>query len=263
MNFKKLLSVLALTSVFALTACKDDSKLKVGVMAGPEHQMAEIAAKVAKDKYKLDVELVSFTDYSQPNAALFRKDLDVNAIQHKPYLDEDMAKGGYKDLVIVGNTFVYPIAGYSKKIKSLAELQDGATVAIPNDPTNQGRSLALLEKQGLIKLKDSNNILSTPLDVVENPKNLKFNAVEGALLPRVLDDVDLAVINNNFAGQIGLSPKDGIFVEDKDSPYVNIIVAREDNKDTQTVKDFVKAYQSEEVYQEAVKHFKDGVVKGW
>lgn len=144
------------------------------------------------------------------------------------------------------------------------ELQDGAKVVVPNDPTNRGRALILLEKQGLIKLKDANNLLSTVLDIVENPKKLNITEVDTSVAARALDDVDLAVVNNTYAGQVGLNAQDdGVFVEDKDSPYVNIIVSRTDNKDSKAVQNFVKSYQTEEVYQEAQKHFKDGVVKGW
>ncbi|MDO4627459.1 MAG: MetQ/NlpA family lipoprotein [Pasteurellaceae bacterium] len=272
MKLKKLFTVVALASVFALTACKEEKKetasapqtLKVGVMSGPEHEVAEIAAKVAKEKYGLDVQFVEFTEYSLPNPAVSKGDLDANAMQHKPYLDKDSQEHGYKNLVIVGNTFVYPLAGYSKTIKNVNELKDGAVVAVPNDPSNLARALILLEKQGLIKLKDPSNLFSTSLDIIENPKHLQIKEVDTSVAARALDDVDLAVVNNTYAGQVGLNTTDnGVFVEDKDSPYVNIIVARDDNKDSEAVKNFVKAYQTDEVYQEAQKHFKDGVVKGW
>ena len=279
MNFKKALSVVALASVFALAACDDKKpettaapaepaktaqKIKVGVMSGPEHQVAEIAAKVAKEKYNLDVEFVEFNDYALPNPAVSKGDLDVNAMQHKPYLDKDSQSNGYNNLVIVGNTFVYPLTGYSKKIKNVSDLKDGAVIAVPNDPSNLARALILLEKQGLIKLKDNTNLFATSLDIVENPKHLQIKEVDTSVAARALDDVDLAVVNKTYSGQVGLNTTEhGVFVEDKDSPYVNIIVARQDNKDSEAVKNFVKAYQTEEVYQEAVKHFKDGVVKGW
>ena len=233
-------------------------------MAGPEHEVAEIAAKVAKEKYNLDVEYVLFNDYALPNTAVSKGDLDANAMQHKPYLDKDSQAKGLNNLVIVGNTFVYPLAGYSKKIKSVNELQDGAVVAVPNDPSNLARALILLEKQGLIKLKDATNLFSTSMDIIENPKHLQIKEVDTSVAARALDDVDLAVVNNNYAGQVGLNAQDhGVFVEDKDSPYVNIIVARTDNKDSKAIQDFLKAYQTPEVEQEAKKHFKDGVVKGW
>ena len=280
MNLKKLLGAAALASIFALTACNEEkkaeaalankpsaeiaAKIKVGVMAGPEHEVAEIAAKVAKEKYGLDVEYVLFNDYALPNTAVSKGDLDANAMQHKPYLDKDSSEKKLTNLVIVGNTFVYPLAGYSKKIKNVAELKDGAVVAVPNDPSNLARALILLEKQGLIKLKDNTNLFATSLDIVENPKKLQIKEVDTSVAARTLDDVELAVVNNTYAGQVGLNASEhGVFVEDKDSPYVNIIVAREDNKNSEAVKNFVKAYQTPEVEAEAKKPFKDGVVKGW
>lgn len=268
-TFKKLAAVGALIGAIALTGCdqkeKDPNHIKVGVIVGAEQQVAEVAQKVAKEKYGLDVELVTFNDYVLPNEALSKGDIDANAFQHKPYLDQQIKDRGYK-LVPVGNTFVYPIAGYSKKIKSLDELQEGAQIAIPNDPTNLGRSLLLLQKVGLIKLKEGVGLLPTSLDIVENPKKLKIVELEAPQLPRSLDDeqIALAVINTTYASQINLTPaKDGVFVEDKDSPYVNLIVAREDNKDAENVKKFVQAYQSDEVSDAANKIFNGGAVKGW
>ena len=268
-KFKSLAVVGALLGSLALAGCgqeeKDPNHIKVGVIVGAEQQVAEAAQKVAKEKYGLDVELVTFNDYVLPNEALSKGDIDVNAFQHKPYLDQQIKDRGYK-LVSVGNTFVYPIAGYSKKIKSLSELQDGSQIALPNDPTNLGRSLLLLQKQGLIKLKEGVGLLPTVLDVVENPKQLKLVELEAPQLPRSLDDqqIALAIINTTYASQIGLTPaKDGIFVEDKDSPYVNMIVSREDNKDAENVKKFIQAYQSAEVDEAANKIFNGGAVKGW
>ncbi|QIW16098.1 DL-methionine transporter substrate-binding subunit [Pasteurellaceae bacterium RH1A] len=264
MTLKKSLSALVLTSVFALTACKDKQDvLKVGVISGPEHKVAEVAAQIAKDRYDLNVEFVVFTDYSSPNQALDRGDMDLNAFQHKPYLDKEIADRGYK-IVPVGNSFVYPIAAYSKKIKSIDELKDGDTIAVPNDPTNLGRALILLEAQGLLKLKEGNKLFATRVDILENPKNLVIQEIDAPLLPRTLDDTALSIINTTYAGQVGLNPtKDGLFVESKDSPYVNIIVARESNKDDEKVKNFVKSYQTEEVHQKANEVFNGAVVKGW
>lgn len=275
MNLKKLLGV-ALVSVLALTACKDEkaqsaasvktekqAPLKVGVMTGPEAQMTEVAVKIAKEKYGLDVELVQFTEYTQPNAALHSKDLDANAFQTVPYLEQEVKDRGYK-LAIIGNTLVWPIAAYSKKIKNISELKDGATVAIPNNASNTARALLLLQAHGLLKLKDPKNVFATENDIIENPKNIKIVQADTSLLTRMLDDVELAVINNTYAGQAGLSPdKDGIIVESKDSPYVNLVVSREDNKDDPRLQTFVKSFQTEEVFQEALKLFNGGVVKGW
>lgn len=276
MIFKKLLG-LALVSALALTGCKEEkaattapaepakpaAPLKVGVMTGPEAQMTEVAVKIAKEKYGLDVELVQFTEYTQPNAALHAKDLDANAFQTVPYLEQESKDRGYK-MAIIGNTFVWPIAAYSKKIKNISELADGATIAIPNNASNTARALLLLQAHGVIKLKDPKNVFSTENDIIENPKNIKIKQVETSLLTRALDDVDLAIINNTYAGQAGLSPeKDGVIVESKDSPYVNLIVSREDNKGDERLQTFLKAFQTEEVYQEALKLFNGGVVKGW
>jgi len=265
------LAIIVLITITSITACgnrgtnNDPNFIKVGVQSGPEYAVAQAAQKVAKEKYGLEVELVQFNDYVMPNEALLQGDIDVNAFQNKPYLDTQSKQRGYK-FAIVGNTFVYPLAGYSNKIKSLDELQDGSTIIIPNDLTNGGRSLLLLEQTGLIKLKADVGLLPTVNDIIENPKNLKIIELEAPQLPRSMEDqnVTIAIINNTFASQVGLSAyRDGIFVEDKDSPYVNIIVAREDNKDSEKVKKFVQAYQSPEVEAAAKEQFKGGAIKGW
>ena len=256
---------------FLILSCAGKSKkddpnhLIVGVEAGPEYNMAVVAQKVAKDKYGLDVELVQFNDYIMPNEALHQGDIDVNAYQNKPYLDVQAKQRGYK-FAIVGNTFVYPIAAYSKKIKRIDQLKDESTVIIPNDPTNSGRSLLLLQKAGLLKLKDNVGLFPTMNDITANPKNLKIVEMEAPQLPRALDDdkVTLAIINNTFATPVGLvAARDGLIKEDKQSPYVNVIVSREENKNDEKVKKFVKAYESAEVEQSALKEFKGGAIKGW
>lgn len=264
---KNILAIAAATSALLLAGCGeekvDTSKIKIGVMAGAEAQVAEVASKIAKEKYGLEVELVTFTDYVTPNAALDDGSVDINAFQHKPYLDQQISDRGYK-LAIAGNTFVYPIAGYSKQVKSVDDITEGARIAVPNDPTNLGRSLLLLEQQGLLTLREGVGLKGTVRDIVTNPKNITIVELDAAQLPRSLDDVALSIINTTYASSIDLTPqKDGIFVEDKESPYVNLIVAREDNVDAENVKNFVKAYQTEEVYKAASEIFKGGVVKGW
>lgn len=270
LTLKIQLATLALATT-ALISCggnakKDDpNHIKVGVESGPEYVVAQTAQKVAKEKYGLDVELVQFNDYVMPNEALLQGDIDVNAFQTRPFLDVQSKQRGYK-FAVVGNTFVYPLAGYSKKIKTLGELKDGSTIIIPNDATNGGRALLLLQKAGLLKLKPNVGLVPKVTDIAENPKNLKILELEAPQLPRALDDqnVTIAIINNTFATPIGLiAARDGLFVEEKESPYVNIIVSREDNKDAEKVKNFVKAYQSEEVNQAAQKEFKGSAVKGW
>jgi len=265
---KASLITVSLASALILSGCgpkKDDNHIKVGISAGIDQPLWDTVKKVAKEKYNLDVEVVTFTDYVLPNSALSSGDIDANSFQHGPYLEKQIKERGYK-LAAVGNTFVYPIAGYSRKIKSVSELKDGAQVAVPNDPTNLGRSLLLLQKQGLIKLKDNVGLLPTSLDIVENPKHLKIVEIEAPQLTRAIDDdkIDLAIINTNYSSQVGLTPaKNGLFVEDKNSPYVNIIVAREDNKDSEKVKDLVKAYQTDEVAAAADKIYHGDAVKGW
>ncbi|MFA0084347.1 MetQ/NlpA family lipoprotein [Vibrio sp. 10N.261.51.F12] len=266
-NLKGLLAIAAAASALVLSGCGekevDTNSIKVGVMAGAEAQVAEVAAKVAKEKYNLDVELVTFTDYVTPNAALDDGSIDLNAFQHKPYLDQQVADRGYK-LTVAGNSFVYPIAGYSKQVTSIDDIAEGARIAVPNDPTNLGRSLLLLEQQGLITLREGAGLQATVRDIVENPKNITIVELDAAQLPRSLDDVALSIINTTYASSIDLTPeKDGVFVENSESPYVNLIVAREDNVNLENVQNFVKAYQTEEVFNAASEIFKGGVVKGW
>lgn len=269
MNFslKKIVTLATAATALVLSGCgdkeADSNKIKIGVMAGAEAQVAEVAAKVAKEKYNLEVELITFTDYVTPNAALDDGSVDINAFQHKPYLDQQIADRGYK-LAIAGNTFVYPIAGYSKQVKSVDEIGEGARIAVPNDPTNLGRSLLLLEQQGLITLRENVGLSGTVRDIVANPKNIEILELDAAQLPRSLDDVALSIINTTYASSINLTPqKDGIFVEDKESPYVNLIVARSENVNAENVQNFVKSYQTDEVYQAASEIFQGGVVKGW
>lgn len=269
-KLKNLTTLGALIATVSLSSCdqhsiNDPNHIKVGVIAGAEQQLAETAQQVAKKKYGLDVDLVTFNDYVLPNEALSKGDIDANVFQHRPFMDRQIKERGYK-LAVAATTFIYPLAGYSKKIKTLSELQPGAQIAIPNDPTNLGRALLLLQKQGLLELKKEPGLLPTSLDIIENPKHLKIIELEAPQLPRSLEDsqIALAVINTTYASQIGLTPKhDGIFVEDKDSPYINLIVTRVDNKNAENVQKFIKAYQSDEVAQRADSVFNGGAIKGW
>lgn len=222
------MGVLLLTGLL-LAGCdqggNDAAHIKVGVINGAEQDVAEVAKKVAKGKIRSDVELVGFSGSLLPNDATNQGELDANVFQHRPFLAEDNKAHNYK-LVAVANTFVFPMAGYSRKIKSVSELKDGATIAIPNDPTNLGRALLLLQKEKLITLKPDVGLLPTALDITANPKNLQIMELEGAQLLRVLDDlkVDVAIISTTYLQQTGLSPvHDSVFIEDKNSPYVNIV----------------------------------------
>ena len=239
---------------------KDNSKvLKVGATPEPHASMLNlIVDDMAKAGYTLEV--VEFTDYVTPNRALEDGQIDANFFQHIPYLDAQNAEHGYH-LVNAGGIHIEPIALYSKKVSSLSGLADGASIAIPNDPTNEGRALLLLQSAGLIKLNAAAGITATPLDIVENKKNLKFNEVEAASLPRVLDDVDAAVINGNYAIPAGLSAtKDGLIVEGADSPYVNIVTVKAGNENDPRIKALVNALKSDEIKDYVNKTYPNGEV---
>ncbi|MEN0617442.1 MetQ/NlpA family lipoprotein [Klebsiella indica] len=265
---KKIFSaVLIAASVTLLSACSpdEDNKIKVAINTGPDEAIWKVVEHVAKEKYNLNVEVISFNDYVLPNEALNNKDVDVNAFQTLPYLDAQSKERGYK-FAIVGKTFVFPIAAYSKKIKNISELPDGATITLSNEATTLGRSLLLLQAQGLIKLKDGVGYLPTTLDIINNPKQLKIVEVDTPQLTRTLDDpnVALSIINTNFSAQAGLSAaRDGLFMEGPDSPYVNAIVSRQDNKDSKKVQELKNAFQTQDVADKAAEVYKGDAIKGW
>ncbi|WP_332766231.1 MetQ/NlpA family ABC transporter substrate-binding protein [Phenylobacterium sp.] len=217
--------------------------LTVAATAVPHAEILEMVRPIlAEQGLKLDVKV--FNDYVQPNLQVDQKQLDVSYFQTAPYLDEfNKARG--TNLVRVIGVHIEPIGAYSRKHKALADLPQGASVAIPNEPSNGGRALLLLQKGGLITLKDPKNPLSTLNDIATNPKGLKFRELEAATLPRVLGELDLAVINTNFALDAKLDPaRDALILEDKQSPYVNFLVARPDNKDDPRVQKLAAALTS-------------------
>lgn len=240
----------------------DENTLKMGTVAGPETEVMKVAAEIAKEKYDLNVEITEFTDYVSPNAALADGSLDANAYQHQPYMESMVRERGYK-FASAGKTFVYPIGAYSEKYEDISELPDGATIALPNDPSNEGRSLILMHDLGMIELTDKNNLEATPIDVAKNPHDYQFKEIEAAQLPRILPDVDLAFINNTFAQPAGLAPEDALIREGAESPYVNLIVVREGDEDSEKVQKLVKAYQTPEVEAKAEELFKGAAVPGW
>jgi D-methionine transport system substrate-binding protein len=236
--------------------------MKIGATAGPQAQILE-AAKAVLAREGIDLQIIEFNDYATPNAALDQGDLDANSFQHKPFLDAQIKARGF-ELTPIGTTVILPMGLYSKRISNLAELKDGATVAIPNDPSNGGRGLLLMQKFGLIKLKPEAGILPSPFDIAENPKGLKIVEVEAAQAPRVLDDVDLVAVNTNYALNVGLVPtRDSIALEDKDSPYACVIVVRTKDRGRPEFQKLVKAYQSPEVAQFIEDTFKGSIVKAW
>ncbi len=261
---KKVLSVLLVLAVsFAVFAAgsqeKDSKKIIVGATPEPHAEMLKLVVDdLAKQGYSLEIK--EFTDYVTPNDAVEDGQIDANFFQHIPYMNSFNSEHGYH-LVNAGGIHVEPLALYSAKYKSLKDIPNGATIAVPNDPTNEGRALLLLESANLIKLKDSNNLESTPLDIVSNPKNVKFKEIEAASLPRVLADVDGAVINGNYAIPAGLNAaKDGLVVEGAESPYVNIISVKAGNENNPAVTALVKALQSQEIKDWVAKTYENGEV---
>ena len=254
---KKLLTALAVVAAFSSTAQAET--LSVAASAVPHAEILNfVKPALAKEGVELDVKV--FTDYVQPNVQVAEKRLDANFFQHQPYLDEFNKSRG-TTLVSVAGVHVEPFGAYSSKIKDLKDLPQGANVVIPNDATNGGRALLLLQKAGVITLKDANNILSTPKDIAENPKAIKVRELEAATLPRVLTQVDLALINTNYALEAKLNPtQDALAIEGSDSPYVNILVTREDNKDSAAVQKLVKALHSDEVKAFILEKYKGAVV---
>ncbi|HZY17857.1 MAG TPA: MetQ/NlpA family ABC transporter substrate-binding protein [Ramlibacter sp.] len=252
----------ALLLAWGGAALAQDRPIKIGVTAGPHAQIFEQVKKIA-EKDGLKIQIVEFSDYIQPNAALAAGDLDANSYQHKPYLDQQVKDRAYR-IVPVGYTVNFPIGLYSKKVRSLADLKEGARVGIPNDPTNGGRVLLVLQDKGLIRLRADAGLKATPLDVVENPKKLRFVEVDAAQLPRTLDDLDAAAVNTNYAIPAGLNPgRDAIAQESAKSPYVNLIAVREQDKDKPWVAKLVKAYQSEAIRQYVQTEFKGAVIPGF
>lgn len=243
---KKVLLFAALAAALTAGFAQASEKLVVAATPIPHAEILELI-KPTLAKEGVDLQIKVFTDYVQPNVQVAEKRLDANYFQTLPYL-ENFNKGKGTNLITVVGVHVEPFGGYSKKIKKIEDLKDGATVAIPNEGSNSGRALLLLQKAGVITLKDPTNALATPKDIASNPKNLKFKELESALLPRVLDQVDLDLINTNYALEAGLNPaKDALIIEDAKSPYVNFLVARPDNKDSDAIQKLAKALTSPEV----------------
>ncbi|MFD5553184.1 MetQ/NlpA family ABC transporter substrate-binding protein [Streptomyces sp. NPDC127068] len=239
----------------ALTACgsgssggDDNGALVVGVTPVPAGEVLAHVKDELAEKAGLDLEIKEFQDYVLPNTALQEGSLDANLYQHQPYLD-DFNKSKKTDLVPVAEVYLPPMGVYSKEVDDLADLPDGATVAVPNDTTNEGRAFQLLASQGLIELKADAGPDASPADVAENPRKLVFKELDPAQLPRSLDDVDAAVINNNFALDAGLSPKkDAILLETaKDNPYNNVLAVKKGEEDDPRVKKLADLLTSPEV----------------
>ncbi|KOY43075.1 methionine ABC transporter substrate-binding protein [Vibrio parahaemolyticus] len=256
-NLKKL--ALVLTAVVGLSACgeKDGSVIKVGATVGPHAQVVEAVAKEAA-KQGLNVEVIEFSDYVTPNAALSDGSIDINSYQHQPFLD-NFNNSHDAQLVSIGQSILMRMGLYSNKYRSLQELPNNARIAIPNDPTNGGRGLLLLADAGLIELKQGVGHKAALTDITKNAKSFEFVEVDAAQLPRTLDDVDAAAITMNYVMSSGLDPKkQSIYLEAKDAPLaVMVIATREADKNNEAYKKFVSIYQSQ-----AIRDYLDRTFKG-
>ena len=237
---------------------KSSSALSVGATLVPH---AELLNLIKEDlaAQGITLQVVEFTDYVQPNVALIAGDLDANFFQHVPYLEENPDWSA--KLVSAFGVHIEPFGLYSRKHKSIADLPNGASIAIPNDPTNGGRALLLLQANKLITLKDGAGLSATPRDIVSNPKNFRFQELEAAQLPRSLQDVDAAAINGNYALEASLNPvQDSLIIEGSESPYVNIVVVQKGKENDPRIIALKNALLSQKVKDYIDSHYNGGVV---
>ncbi len=254
---------LIIMTSFMIFACKPAPKvdITVGTIAGPETDLAKVARDVAKKQYQLEVKILEFSDYNLPNEALSDGSLDMNIYQHQPFLQESIRARHYP-LSILGKTFIYPMGIYSNRHQNLHDIPESAIIAIPNDPSNQTRALMLLQAAGLITLPKQDTF--TLHDIQSNPKHLQIKELDAAQLPRMLMDVDAAVINTTFAIPAGLSPAhDAIFLESKDSPYANLMVVRTKDLNQSKLQQFSDAMHSQAVMEKAKELFGDNAIPAW
>ncbi len=258
-----MLRLTTLTSVLALMATGlAAEEIKVGVSPGEHAEIMEEVARIA-EPMGLDIDVIEFSDYVVPNQALADGDIQANSFQHVPYLEAQMKDRGF-ELSVVGNTITTPMGVYSEKITDIADLEEGATFGIPNDPTNGGRALLVLQQLGMIKVDEAAGLVPTVLDITENPKNLSFKELDAAQLPRSLADLDAALINTNYAIASGLSPKeDSIAMESADNPYVNVIAVRKGEEEAAWVETLLKAYHSDEVKAFIDESYQGTVITSW
>lgn len=233
----------------------EDKSIKVGIISGEDEDVWRVVTAEAA-KQGLTIETIVFNDYTQPNEALERGEVDANAFQHQPYLDNQIQQHGYH-IVNVGYTGVWPIGLYTKKFKTIAELPEGAVIGVPNDPSNEGRALRVLQNEGIIKLKDGTGILATIADIVENPKKVEIKELDAGVVGRAIEDLDAAVVNTDWALKSGLSAEDRIAQEPVDNnPYRNFIAVKQGSENEAWVKTLVSAYQNDAVKAEFDKVYK-------
>jgi D-methionine transport system substrate-binding protein len=234
----------------------DDKKaIKVGIISGEDEDVWRVVTAQAAER-GLTIETVVFNDYTQPNEALERGEIDANAFQHQPYLDNQIKTQGYH-IVAVGYTGVWPIGLYSKKYTKVADLPEGAVIGVPNDPSNEGRALRVLQNEGVIKLKDGTGILATVADIVENAKKVNIKELDAGIVGRSVEDLDAAVVNTDWALKSGLTPENRIAQEPiADNPYRNFIAVKAGSENDAWVKTLVASYQNEAVKAEFERVYK-------
>ncbi len=257
----KTLLTAAVLAAGLLSAAAQAAPLKLGVSAGPYGEILDFTAKIAA-KEGLEAKVIEFTDWNMPNAALNDGDIDANNFQHQPFLDNQIKQRGY-EIVPVAKSVVVPMGIYAKKAKGVAEIKDGATISIPNDPTNGARALGLLADAGLITLKNGGGAGTSIVDIASNPKGLKFIELDAAQLPRSLDDVEASVITLNYAVLAGLDPKGALKLEDDQSKWHLVWVVRKDRQDDPAIKRFIEIYRSPEVRQFILTRFNGTIVPTW
>jgi len=255
-------SPFALSTLLGKGGALAEQTIRVGIMSAEDEDVWAVVSEEAA-KNGLTLKLTAFNDYTQPNEALENGELDANAFQHKPYLDNQIATRGYH-IVPVGYTAVWPIGLYSKKHKELASLPDGAVIGVPNDPSNEGRALKLLEAQGLIKVKPDAGILATLADVVDNPKKLEIKELDAGIVGRSIDDLDAAVVNTDWAIKSNLTQDDRLATEAiEGNPYRNFIAVKAGSEDEPWVKTLVAAYQNDRVKETLAKVYKGTALPAW
>lgn len=240
-----------------------DTVVRVGIVGGEDEDLWKVVAAEAA-KNGLTIKTVVFDDYTQPNEALEHGDVDANAFQHKPYLDNQIKTRGYH-IVPVGFTAVWPIGLYSHKVHAVADLPSGAVIGVPNDPSNEGRALLVLQDEGLIKLRDGSGILATTADITDNPKNIKIKELDAGIVGRSIDDLDAAVVNTDWALKSGLNPATDRIAQEPvaNNPYRNFIAVKTGHENDPWVKPLVAAYQNETVKAALVKIYHGTGLAAW
>jgi D-methionine transport system substrate-binding protein len=255
-------AALAASALFQVGQAFADQVVRVGIMSAEDEDVWAVVSQEAK-KRGLVLKLVTFNDYTQPNEALENGDLDANAFQHKPYLDNQIKTRGYH-IVPVGYTAVWPIGLYSHKHRSVAELPTGALIGIPNDPSNEGRALRILESQGVITLKPEAGILATPADIVTNPKKVEIKELDAGIVGRSIDDLDAAVVNTDWAFKSGLTAADRIATEPvENNPYRNFIAVKVGREQEPWVRTLVESYENDTIRGTLQKVYKGTALPAW